>query len=42
MAPIVIGYIVRHTGSFDVALWFVAAHDVPAVLALAGMGPIRH
>lgn len=41
VTPIVIGYIVQTTGSFDVALWFVAAHGVLAVLALAGMGPIR-
>ncbi|MQY20878.1 MFS transporter [Nocardia macrotermitis] len=41
ITPIVIGYIVQTTGSFNVALWFVAAHGILAVLALIGMGPIR-
>ncbi|WAL62996.1 MFS transporter [Amycolatopsis cynarae] len=41
VTPIVIGYTVQATGSFAVALWFVAAHGLLAVLALAVMGPIQ-
>ncbi len=33
VTPIVIGYILAVTGSYDGALWFVAAHSVLAVLA---------
>jgi D-galactonate transporter len=33
VTPIVIGYIVASTGSFDRALWFVGAHGVVAILA---------
>ena len=31
--PIIIGYIVAATGSFDVALMFVCAHSVVALLS---------
>lgn len=41
VTPIVIGYLVASTGSFDTALWFVSAHGLLAVVALAGMGTIR-
>lgn len=41
VTPIVIGYLVQQTGSFNLALGFVAAHGVLALAALAGMGPIR-
>jgi len=41
VTPIVIGYLVEQTGSFDLALWFVAAHGILALAALLGMGPIR-
>jgi hypothetical protein len=30
---VVIGYIVATTGSFNIALWFVAAHGLLGVLA---------
>ncbi len=33
ITPIVIGFIVASTGSFDRALWFVGAHGVIAILA---------
>jgi MFS transporter, ACS family, glucarate transporter len=40
--PIVIGYIVTATGSFDVALMFVFAHSAVALLSFAALvGPIR-
>ncbi|AIE85903.1 MFS transporter, partial [Fimbriimonas ginsengisoli] len=40
--PIVIGYIVERTGSFDLALTFVAAHSIVAMLSyLLIVGPIR-
>ncbi|MGF6884597.1 cyanate permease [Nocardia sp. GAS34] len=41
VTPIVIGYLVQHTGSFNLALGFVAAHGILALAALAGIGPIR-
>jgi len=41
VTPIVIGYTVAATGSFDTALWFVAAHGVLALVGLAVMGTIR-
>lgn len=41
VTPIVIGYTVQATGSFNVALWFVAAHGVLALVGLAVMGTIR-
>ncbi|OXM63384.1 MFS transporter [Amycolatopsis thermalba] len=41
VTPIVIGYTVQATGSFDTALWFVAAHGVLALAGLAVMGKIR-
>lgn len=41
VTPIVIGYTVHTTGSFDIALWFVAAHGVIALAGLALMGTIR-
>jgi D-galactonate transporter len=41
VTPIVIGYLVEATGSFDMALWFVAAHGLLAVVALAVMGTIQ-
>lgn len=41
VTPIVIGYTVQATGSFTVALWFVAAHGLLALLGFAVMGPIK-
>ena len=41
VTPIVIGYTVEATGSFDVALWFVALHGVLSIVGLAVMGTIR-
>ncbi|WP_330256450.1 MFS transporter [Nocardia sp. NBC_00565] len=41
VTPIVIGYLVEATGSFDTALWFVAGHGVLALIALAVMGTIQ-
>ncbi|MGI5132161.1 MFS transporter [Pseudonocardia sp. CA-107938] len=41
VTPIVIGYTVDATGSFDVALWFVALHGLLSIVAMAVMGPIR-
>lgn len=41
VTPIVIGYTVQATGSFTVALWFVAAHALLALVGLAVMGTIR-
>jgi ACS family glucarate transporter-like MFS transporter len=42
VTPIVIGYIVTATGSFDVALVFVFAHSVGAALCFLGLaGPFR-
>jgi ACS family glucarate transporter-like MFS transporter len=42
VTPIVIGYIVAATGSFDAALVFVFAHSVVALLSyVALVGPIR-
>jgi D-galactonate transporter len=39
--PIVIGYIVESTGSFDAALWFVGVSGLLAVLSFLAAGPIR-
>jgi ACS family glucarate transporter-like MFS transporter len=40
--PIIIGYIVAATGSFDVALMFVCAHSVVALLSYTAIvGPIQ-
>jgi MFS transporter, ACS family, glucarate transporter len=40
--PLAIGYLVAATGSFDIALWFVAAHAVAGLLChLVIVGPIR-
>jgi nitrate/nitrite transporter NarK len=33
ITPLVIGYIVAVTGSFNIALWFVAAHGVLGILS---------
>ena len=33
VTPIVIGFVVASTGSFDRALWFVGAHGLIAILA---------
>ena len=33
VTPLVIGYVVAVTGSFNNALWFVAAHGVLAVIS---------
>jgi nitrate/nitrite transporter NarK len=33
VTPIVIGYVVASTGSFDRALWFVGAHGILAILS---------
>ncbi|WP_433733106.1 hypothetical protein ACQP0C_12660 [Nocardia sp. CA-129566] len=41
VTPIVLGYLVASAGSFDTALWFVSAHGLLAVVALAGMGILR-
>lgn len=41
VTPIVIGYTVQATGSFNVALCFVAAHGLLALVGLAIMGTIR-
>ncbi|MCX2731465.1 MFS transporter [Saccharopolyspora sp. NFXS83] len=41
VTPIVIGYTVQATGSFTVALWFVAAHGLLALVGFAVMGPIK-
>lgn len=42
VTPIVVGYIVAATGSFDLALLFVAAHCVLTILAFTVIvGPIR-
>ncbi|MFD4197797.1 MULTISPECIES: MFS transporter [Amycolatopsis] len=41
VTPIVIGYTVQATGSFDTALWFVAAHGVLALIGFAVMGKIK-
>lgn len=42
VTPLAIGYLVAATGSFDSALWFVAAHAVAGLLChLVLIGPIR-
>ncbi|WP_028921284.1 MFS transporter [Pseudonocardia acaciae] len=41
VTPIVIGYTVQATGSFTIALWFVAGHALLALVGLAVMGTIR-
>lgn len=41
ITPIVIGYTLAATGSFDVALWFVGAHGLLALVGFAVMGRIR-
>lgn len=41
VTPVVIGYTLAATGSFQVALWFVSAHCVLAVIAYGTMGKIR-
>jgi ACS family glucarate transporter-like MFS transporter len=42
VTPIVIGYIVAATGSFDAALVFVFAHSVVALLSYVSLvGPIK-
>lgn len=42
VTPIVIGYVVAVTGSFDKALWFVAAHGLLGVIAYGVIaGPFR-
>ncbi|CAM03866.1 ACS family glucarate transporter-like MFS transporter [Saccharopolyspora erythraea NRRL 2338] len=41
VTPIVIGYTVQATGSFNTALWFVAAHGLLSLVGLAAMGTIR-
>ncbi|MET0238705.1 MAG: MFS transporter [Sphingobium sp.] len=42
VTPIVIGYIVNETGSFDLALVFVAAHSLLAIVSyLVIVGPIK-
>jgi ACS family glucarate transporter-like MFS transporter len=33
ITPLVIGYVVASTGSFNNALWFVAAHGVLGIFA---------
>ena len=33
ITPVVIGYVVAVTGSFNNALWFVAAHGILAVIS---------
>ncbi|WP_186133171.1 MFS transporter [Burkholderia gladioli] len=33
VTPLVIGFVVAATGSFDIALWFVGAHGIVAILA---------
>jgi len=40
VTPIVIGYIIAATGSFDVALWFVGAHGALALLGYVIMGRV--
>jgi ACS family glucarate transporter-like MFS transporter len=41
VTPIVIGYIVAATGSFDIALWFLVAHSVVAALGFTVIaGPL--
>jgi ACS family glucarate transporter-like MFS transporter len=41
VTPIVIGYILAATGSFQGALWFVSAHCIVALVAYLSMGRIR-
>ena len=42
VTPIVIGYIVKDTGSFNGALGFIAAHAFVAVLCFAVLaGPLK-
>jgi ACS family glucarate transporter-like MFS transporter len=42
VTPIVIGYVVATTGSFNDALWFVGAHGVLAILAYGVLaGPFQ-
>jgi ACS family glucarate transporter-like MFS transporter len=33
VTPLVIGFVVASTGSFDCVLWFVGAHGIVAILA---------
>jgi nitrate/nitrite transporter NarK len=42
VTPLIIGYIVSATGSFAIALWFLAAHSLLAVFSFTVIaGPIR-
>jgi ACS family glucarate transporter-like MFS transporter len=41
VTPIVIGYIIAATGSFDVALWFVGAHGALALVGYLIMGRVK-
>lgn len=41
VTPIVIGYIIAATGSFDVALWFVGAHGALALVGYLVMGRVK-
>jgi sugar phosphate permease len=41
VTPIVIGYIIAATGSFDVALWFVGAHGALALIGYLIMGRVK-
>jgi hypothetical protein len=41
VTPIVIGYVIAASGSFDVALWFVGAHGAVALVGYALMGKVK-
>lgn len=41
VTPIVIGFIIAATGSFDVALWFVGAHGLLGLIGYVVMGPVK-
>ena len=41
VTPIVIGFVIAATGSFDVALWFVGAHGAVALIGYLIMGRVQ-
>ncbi|WP_369045908.1 MFS transporter [Sinomonas sp. P10A9] len=41
VTPIVIGFAISATGSFDIALWFVGAHGAVALVGYAIMGRVK-
>ena len=41
VTPIVIGFVIAASGSFDMALWFVGAHGAVALVGYAVMGKVK-